>query len=423
MYLFKPTGNDDINSEIGGRSMELLKSSEYERMNVGASHTAKEIAQQPRLWNETKDILLFNRDRILAFLKSIENKHDQLRIILTGAGTSAFVGDTVLPYLKQIINNKKLVVESIATTNIVSNPYSYLNKNLPTIMISFARSGNSPESLAAIQLGEQIINDFYGIVFTCNQDGLLAQKKKNDKNHLVIYMPEEANDQGFAMTSSFTTMLLSALLLFNIEQIHTLEKKLDELIHAGNSIISGSEQSIKQLANSSFQKVVYLGSGVFEGLAREASLKLLELTGGTIPSTFDTSLGFRHGPKSILDKDTVVFVFLSCDPYTRQYDLDILEEIYKETNRGKVVAISSLKDQVAEIYSDLFYHVDLPKINEDIFLTFPFILYAQTFAMYKSINLGFSPDNPSPLGVVNRVVKGVTIHPFTNEMKNGGDLS
>ncbi|MEH7609761.1 MULTISPECIES: SIS domain-containing protein [Bacillaceae] len=403
--------------------MELLKSSEYERMNVGANHTAKEIAQQPRLWNETKDILLFNRDRILTFLKSVENKHDQLRIILTGAGTSAFVGDTVLPYLKQIVNNKKIVVESIATTNIVSNPYSYLSKDLPTIMISFARSGNSPESLAAIHLGEQVIDDFYGIVFTCNQDGLLAQKKKNDHNHLVIYMPEEANDQGFAMTSSFTTMLFSALLLFNIDQIHTWEKKVDELIQAGHSIISGSEQSIKQLANSSFQKVVYLGSGVFEGLAREASLKLLELTGGTIPSTFDTSLGFRHGPKSILDKDTVVFVFLSSNPYTRQYDLDILEEIYKETNRGKVVAISSLKDQVAEEYSDLFYYVDLPKISEDIFLTFPFILYAQTFAMYKSINLGFSPDNPSPLGVVNRVVKGVTIHPFANEMKNGGDLS
>ncbi|ODG91819.1 MULTISPECIES: SIS domain-containing protein [Bacillaceae] len=402
--------------------MELLKSSEYERMNVGASHTAKEIAQQPRLWNETKDILLFSRDRILTFLNSIENKHDQLRIILTGAGTSAFVGDTVLPYLKQIVNNKKIVVESIATTNIVSNPYSYLSKDIPTIMISFARSGNSPESLAAIQLGEQVIDDFYGIVFTCNQDGLLAQKKKNDHNHLVIYMPEEANDQGFAMTSSFTTMLFSALLLFNIDQIHTWEKKVDELMHAGQSIISSSEQSIKQLANSSFQKVVYLGSGVFEGLAREASLKLLELTGGTIPSTFDTSLGFRHGPKSILDKDTVVFVFLSCNHYTRQYDLDILEEIYKETNRGKVVAISSLKDQVAKEYSDLFYHVDLPKISEDIFLTFPFILYAQTFAMYKSINLGFSPDNPSPLGVVNRVVKGVTIHPFTNEMKNGGDL-
>lgn len=412
-----------MNSLLGGEYMELLKSSEFERLNVGASHTAKEIAQQPRLWNETKEILLFYRDRILSFLKSIENKHDQLRIILTGAGTSAFVGDTVLPHLKGIVNNKKIVVESIATTNIVSNPHSFLDKNYPTIMISFARSGNSPESLAAIHLGEQIIEDFYGIIFTCNQDGQLAEKKKNDEKHLVILMPREANDQGFAMTSSFTTMLLSVLLLFHIEHFHTWENKFEDLIHASHSIISESEKSVKELADSTFSKVVYLGSGIFEGLAREASLKLLELTGGTIPSTFDTSLGFRHGPKSILDKDTIVFVFLSCHSYTRQYDLDILEEIYRETNRGKVVAISSLKDEASENYSDLFYHVNLPKINEDILLAFPYILYAQTFAMYKSINLGFSPDNPSPSGVVNRVVKGVTIHPYANESKNGGDLS
>jgi len=403
--------------------MELLKSSEFERMNVGASHTAKEIAQQPRLWNETKEIILYHRDRILSFLTSIKNKHDQLRIILTGAGTSAFVGDTILPHLKGIVNNKKIVVESIATTNIVSNPDSFLDENFPTIMISFARSGNSPESLAAVNLGEQIIKDFYGIIFTCNQEGLLAEKKKNDPNHLVIYMPTEANDQGFAMTSSFTTMLLSVLLLSHVKHIHTLEKTLDDLVQAGNSIISESEKSVKELAASTFSKVVYLGSGVFEGLAREASLKLLELTGGTIPSTFDTSLGFRHGPKSILDKETIVFVFLSSHPYTRQYDLDILEEIFRETDRGKVVAISSIKDEMSVNHCDLFYHVDLPKINNDILLTFPYILYAQTFAMYKSINLGFSPDNPSPSGVVNRVVKGVTIHPYAKDPKNGGDLS
>ncbi|WP_088043070.1 SIS domain-containing protein [Bacillus sp. EAC] len=403
--------------------MELLKSSEIERMNVGASHTAKEIAQQPRLWNETKEILLINRDRILSFLKNIEKKHEQLRIILTGAGTSAFVGDTILPHLKGIVNNKKIIVESIATTNIVSNPHSFLDKNFPTIMISFARSGNSPESLAAIQLGEQIVEDFYGIIFTCNENGLLAVKKKSDEKHLVIFMPEEANDQGFAMTSSFTTMLLSILLLSHVKQIHTWEETLDNLIQAGHTIIRESEKSVRELAASTFSKVVYLGSGVFEGLARESSLKLLELTGGTIPSTFDTSLGFRHGPKSILDKDTIVFVFLSCHSYTRQYDLDILEEIYRETDRGKVVAISSFKDEAAEKHSDLFYHVNLPTINEDILLAFPFILYAQTFAMYKSINLGFSPDNPSPSGVVNRVVKGVKIYPYSNELKNGGELS
>jgi tagatose-6-phosphate ketose/aldose isomerase len=395
--------------------MDLLKSNETVRMKVGAVHTAKEIAQQPGLWKETLEILLDNRERIIQFIKSIEKKHEQVRVILTGAGTSAFVGETVLPHLKGIVNYKKIVVESIATTNIVSNPYSYLDADFPTIMISFARSGNSPESLAAVQLGEQMIKDFYGIILTCNPTGRLAEEKKHDENHLVIFMPEKANDQGFAMTSSYTTMLLSVLLLFHIDQLEAQVTTVDEIIHAGEAVIQESEEKIKQLAGLSFSKVVYLGSGVFEGLSREASLKLLELTGGTISTTFDTSLGFRHGPKSVLDKETIVFVFLSSNPYTRKYDLDILEEIYREPDRGKLIAISSVKDEAAEQYCDVCFHLHLENIADDIFLAFPYILYAQTFALYKSVERGFIPDNPSPSGVVNRVVKGVTIHTYQNE--------
>ncbi|MFD2444354.1 SIS domain-containing protein [Bacillus sp. CGMCC 1.16607] len=393
----------------------LLNANEVKRQKFGAVHTAKEIAQQPRLWKETFDLLLKERDTIIQYFKEIEKKHDHIRIILTGAGTSAFVGDTLLPYLKRLINNKKFIVESIPTTNIVSNPYNFLDSNFPTIMISFARSGNSPESLAAVNLGEQMIKDFYGIFLTCNPDGALTKQKRMVEKYLVILMPQEANDQGFAMTSSFTTMLLSSFLLFQIESIHTMETKLEEIIHAGNTIIQKSEETLMDLANSSFSKVVFLGSGVFEGLARESSLKFLELTGGKIPTTFDTSLGFRHGPKSILDADTLVVVFLSCHSYTRKYDIDILQEIYGEKDRGKVIAISSIPDETAENHCDLFYNANLSEINEDIFLTLPYILYAQTFAMYKSIRFGFSPDNPSPTGVVNRVVKGVTIHSYDTD--------
>lgn len=404
----------------GGMVMELLKSNELERNKYGAVHTAKEIAQQPRIWKETFEILMLHRDKIIHFFNEIERKHQQYRIILTGAGTSAFVGETVLPHIKKVINNRKITVECIPTTDIVSNPDNYLESNFPTIMISFARSGNSPESLAAVNLGEQIIEDFYGIILTCNEDGLLAKNKEKDHNHLVIFMPKEANDQGFAMTSSFTTMLLSVVLLFHIENAHTMEKNFNEIVNAGESFLHNNEGALRELASTPFGKIVYLGSGLFGGLAREASLKFLELTGGKIPTSYDSSLGFRHGPKSILDKDTIVIVFLSRHPYTRLYDLDILDEIYRETNRGKVIAISSFADSTAQNSSDIFYNVNLQDIKEDIFLTFPYILFAQTFAMYKSIELGFAPDNPSPDGVVNRVVKGVTIHPYQKELIDGG---
>ena len=39
-------------------------------------------------------------------------------------------------------------------------------------------------------------------------------------------------------------------------------------------------------------------------------------------------------------------------------------------------------------------------------------LVAQTVALLTSVKVGNTPDTPSPTGTVNRVVKGVTIHPF-----------
>lgn len=400
--------------------MHLLGLDELEQRRYGAIHTSKEIAQQPDVWKETFEILKRDREEIISFIKEVKDKYKQIRIILTGAGTSAFVGETIMPYLKQTMNKQNIIIESIPTTDIVSNPHYYLDAASPTIMISFARSGNSPESLAAIHLAEQIIEHFYGIILTCNKDGLLAKGKRNDKKHRVITMPQEANDQGFAMTSSFTSMLLSTLVLFHTEPIQEVEKILDAVIYSSHQILKDDVKRINELAKGDFSKVVYLGSGIFQGLARESALKLLELTSGKVSVSYETSLGFRHGPKSILDKETMIFIYLSCHPYTKQYDLDILKELYYEQNRGRIIVISSQHDEVAKKHCDLLFNINLQDAKEDLYLTFPYILYAQIFAMLRSIHLGISPDNPSPLGVVNRVVEGVSIYPFVDKSKEGG---
>ncbi|MBF4370820.1 tagatose-6-phosphate ketose isomerase, partial [Vibrio anguillarum] len=54
-------------------------------------HTAKEISHQPRLWRALADILEQQYDAVSAFLNP-RLAQPNLRIILTGAGTSAFVG-------------------------------------------------------------------------------------------------------------------------------------------------------------------------------------------------------------------------------------------------------------------------------------------------------------------------------------------
>ena len=177
-------------------------------------YTLKEIEQQKRLWIETINLVKEKKEEIKSFLD--KNDFKNRKIIFTGAGTSEFVGNSITPALG---GN----VLSIATTDIVSNPENYLKKDEKVILISCARSGNSPESVATVKLADEIIDDVCHILITCNKDGKLAINKKDDKKALVLLMPEESNDKGFAMTSSFTCMSLTGLLIFNLKCIDKIE--------------------------------------------------------------------------------------------------------------------------------------------------------------------------------------------------------
>ena len=57
----------------------------------------------------------------------------------------------------------------------------------------------------------------------------------------------------------------------------------------------------------------------------------------------ESSLGFRHGPKSILNEKSVVALFMSQDPYTRKYDLDILRELAAAKSGMKIVVTNGNK--------------------------------------------------------------------------------
>lgn len=374
------------------------------------SHTVKEIWQQPQIWRKTYQIVSKQITEITSLIKRA-NHSGNLRVIISGAGSSAFVGEIVVPYLSKITPYN---VEAIATTDIVSTPENYLRPEVPTLLISCARSGNSPESVATVELAEKLVKDLYQIVITCNPDSALAAKVSTSDQNLLLLMPEDANDKGFAMTGSFTSMALAILLLFNPDKLSKLEKDITLIANWGEEILQRDIERIHQLASWPVERAVFLGSSTLTGLARESALKLLELTSGGVASIFDSSLGFRHGPKSILNNQTVVFSYISQDRYTREYELDLLREMASENGGKKLVAISRGKDEdVAELVDQHFYVTDTQtSLEDDVFWAFPYILYAHVFALIKSERSGIDPDNPSQDGAVNRVVKGVKIYPY-----------
>lgn len=365
--------------------------------------TAQEIMQQPATWQKTLVMIEQERDRIDAFLTPLLARPD-LRIILTGAGTSAFIGKILVPALLPKLN---LRVEAIPTTDLVSNPLEYLSSGCPTLLVSFGRSGNSPESVAAIELANQTIKQCFHLIITCNEGGRLHKIFAQSANALSILTPRETHDRGFAMTSSVSNMMLSCLAIFAPKQYS--RATFAPIIANGQLIIEQYlQQPVALFGNDDFHRVVYLGSGGLQGIAQESALKILELTAGKIGTFYDSPTGFRHGPKSIVDGNTLVVVFVSNSAYTRKYDLDLLAELRNDNVARRIIAIADINDgSISE-----GEHLYLPHASnaDDAHIGFCYLLYAQIYAYVTSLQSGASPDNPSPTGVVNRVVEGVVIH-------------
>lgn len=366
--------------------------------------TAKEIEQQPVAWRQTQTILDQHQSEISDFLVPILAKSG-LRIVLSGAGTSAFAGKALAPFLAKSLPHR---IEAVATTDIVSNPDLVFAENCPTLLVSFARSGNSPESVAAFDLANQMLNECYHLVLTCNNEGLLYHRAKNEGCALAILMPNETHDQAFAMTSSLTSMMWAALCALNHKTDNS--KASEGICKVSEVLIKEIPLQADMMCFSDIERVIYLGSAGFHGIAQESALKLLELTAGNIVALYDTPLGFRHGPKSIVNSKTCIVVFISNDPYARKYDLDLLTELRKDKVANKVIAITAQKNEVIE-QGEYIYVSDMGSAP-DVELLFPYVLFPQIYAFYFSLYLNITPDNPCPTGEVNRVVQGVSIHPF-----------
>lgn len=386
----------------------VFNMSEEQLKNTNSIFTATEIHQQPETWKKTIKQIREIKDDLKEFLDSVFSEEDY-DVILTGAGTSEFVGNSLFPYLNNLLNYK---IKSYGSTDITASPENYISKNKRTLLISFARSGNSPESIGAIDSSEAVNDNIYHLFITCNKDGALSKRSlKNDKC-FAINLTDETNDQSFAMTSSFTNMYLACLLTFNLDNLDEIEEELNKIISNATNLVDNRFDYFKEVVESyNFNRIVYLGSNVLKGISQESALKMLELTAGRIVTMFDTPLGFRHGPKSIVNDETLTVIYLSDFEYARKYELDLLKEMSSQRESNKILVICNKESLEAKELSDFYYCFETSYLD-NIYLGLDYIITAQLIALYKSLSLNITPDNPCPSGVVNRVVKGVTLYTY-----------
>ena len=374
-------------------------------------NTAKEILQQPELWKETLEIFRNSEKSLKEYFKKI-GFGKEFDIVFTGAGTSEYVGNILEPLLNK---NETGEFKSIATTDILNNPLNYMKKNKKTLVVSFARSGDSPESAGVIDIADKLIDEVYHLFITCNKDGALAKRAVGNEKIFLLLMPEESNDKGFAMTSSFSCMLLSGILAFSKNSEEVIEEML-KIIDIAEKELKNKYVEIKEIAEQEHKRIVVLGSGILKGLAQELSLKVMELSAGKVVSVSNTTLGFRHGPKAIVNNETIVFELINQDEYAVKYDEGLLEEMSEDKSADKLIAYNiSSNDLIEESTYKVIKldETDRQKIkNRELASLFIYLIYGQIYAFFKSQYLGNTTDNPFPSGEVNRVVKKFKVHKF-----------
>ena len=385
--------------------MNILGFSEQDLNTKVGELTKKEIWGQPALWESIYEKVLKEKQNIFPLLENALS-NETLNIILTGAGSSAFIGESLTGAFKR---NFKRNVMAIATTDLVTHPLDYLDLETPVLLVSFARSGNSPESVAAVCIADKICSKIFHLIITCDASGDLAQYK-TDSTKCVFILPAEANDKSLAMTGSYSGMLLAGLLIARINEINELKNQVVTLQQYARKLLAQTKE-FRQLAEMNFERVVFLGSGPLLGTATESHLKVQELTDGKVICKNDSFLGFRHGPKAVIDKSTMVFLLFSNQPYVFQYENDLIESL----NYGQkpLVIAGIIESETSKLpLHKLFTLADHGEKLDEEFLPVCFILPAQMIGYYKSLQLGLDPDMPSASGAISRVVKGVVIYPF-----------
>ena len=375
----------------------------------GLENTPREIEIQPTLLLNNFETLKKREAEIRTFIDS-RILHEDRQNVLMGAGSSSHIGLSAQNLLR---SKWSLDCEVIPTTDMITHYDSLLVKKRKYAFVSFARSGNSPESLGAYILANRVCDRPSHIVITCNREGELARYVSGNNRTLLLDLLPETNDKGLAMTCSFTSMLMTAQFLAYIHELKTYRSVLRDISRAARVVLEDFSNDLADLCRLDFNRAVFLGSGALFGSAVESQLKLQEMTSGNVICKADTFMGVRHGPRVVIDGKTLVVYFLSSDKWARKYELDLIRQIHAKKQGLRTIVVCE-NGEAADMGRYVDCVVNLCKKGDssipDLCRPILDVLVGQLLGLFKSVSLGLKPDNPDKSGVIARVVEGVRVY-------------
>jgi tagatose-6-phosphate ketose/aldose isomerase len=385
-----------VSAELG----LLLERPVEEQKRAGYFDTLTEILHQPETWLVTAATMSRLSSELEPLLRTAT------AVILTGSGSSEFAGECVRLPLQRALN---VPVQTIGSGSVLTHGSVVLPNEPSALMISFARSGDSPESVAAVSLALSIKPNVRHLVITCNRNGRLISSFAESESVSTVVLDDRTNDRSLVMTSSFTNMVLACL---------SFSRPADDFLSLTNTIsVTGSDllqqafQRLPAFARRKFDRGFYLASPPLVGATRESALKMTEMTSGRVMTTCETYLGLRHGPMSAVHPDSLVVCFLSADASVRAYELDLIRELNeKKLGMCKLLVGSDVPLDIAGPNDLIIEHAGL---DDDEVTSVLYLLVGQVLAFFRCMEEGLRPDAPSEDGVINRVVGEFRIYEET----------
>lgn len=390
-----------------GEMATLLGAPWDQQLARGYGHTLREIGQQPVTWTETATRVTGRLSLVEATLQDAGVGRTQGALVLTGSGSSLYAGECLALPLQEALG---LPVSAVAAGQVLTHPRASLPPSGPFAVVSFARSGNSPESRAVV---DSLLDEARAchLILTCNGQGTLATEYRSHPRVRTVVLDEKTNDQSLVMTSSFTNMVLAGSALGSARAADAYLARARGAARGAARVLELDADALAGVARRAFTSAVYLGSGCRLGAARESSLKMLEMNDGRVWTLPESYLGLRHGPMSALRADTLVVAFLSSDPLVRAYEADLIRELdRKKLGARRVVVGASVPRELAPGPEDVIVDVAPAGVGADEDLVLIDVVVGQLLAFFRCLRAGLRPDSPSTGGVISRVVSGFEIH-------------
>ena len=302
----------------------LITTSLEEQTARGYGHTLHEIYQQPLTWLETSDIAVAHQELLARAVRGAHGEAPAEVVVLTGSGSSLYAANCLVLPLQ---GSLQVPVVSLSGGQLLTGGKRVLPPGRPTLVVSFARSGNSPESIAVVDLLLEEHPACHHLVITCNRFGKLVTSYAGNPRVASMTLADRTCDRSLVMASSFTNMVLAGLSLAYLDRWAQYSGVVETLASAARTLLLSQAGCLAEVARGNFNSAVFLGSGPSFGAAMESALKLVEISGGRVRTFAETYLGLRHGPLAAVHDDTLVVCFLASDPLVRAYERDLIQEL------------------------------------------------------------------------------------------------